>query len=281
MAKTNEKNLINGQPLMVSVDKILQNPDQPRKYYNEAEITKLAESIKAKGIIEPLVARVMEGQENYQLIVGHRRLMAAKAAGIAEVPIIITDLPDNTRQRLEIAMLENIFRENLNPIEEAEGYNRLINEIGIDVQEVAQLFCKDRSTVINSIRLLELPDTIKDDIRYNRMSAGHGRAVLSIINPNDVQEARGIILSQALTVREAENLAKKLNNRGKVKKIKGHDHKAYYESLGSSFSESLGGLKVNIKYKGQKKRVDIFYTKKEDISMIMKKLGIVSFEYNN
>ncbi|MDR1084877.1 MAG: ParB/RepB/Spo0J family partition protein [Deltaproteobacteria bacterium] len=263
-----------GSPLMISVHKILPNPDQPRKFYKKTEITKLADSIKSSGIIEPLVVRHLEGKDSYQLIVGHRRLLAAKEAGEKEVPAVIRQIPDEPKLRLELAMMENIFRENLNPIEEGEGYHRLELELGLDILEIAKMFGKDRSTIANTIRLLELPEPIKDDIRYNRLSAGHGRAILSLNEPKDMLEARSLILSQAMSVRDAEKLTKKINTGKKHKSMKGLNKKAYYEALGSSFSDSLGGLKVKIKYNGQKKRIDIYYASNDDVDMLKSKLNI-------
>jgi ParB family chromosome partitioning protein len=255
--------VIIGRPLMVAVNKITLNPEQPRKNFIKTEITKLADSIKLKGIIEPLVVRINENLDTYQLIAGQRRLMAAKEAGIKEVPVVIINIKDDPKQRLELAMLENIIRNNLNPIEEAEGYSRLENEFKHNILDIAKLFGKDRSTIINSIRLLNLPEVIKDDIRYGRMTAGHGRAILSISDPKNIIEIRSLIISKSLSVRETENLVKKLN---KKIKILDTSNKAFYESLELSISERLGGLKVFIKYKGDNKRIDIYLNNDNDIN---------------
>jgi ParB family chromosome partitioning protein len=261
-----------GKPLFVNIEQITPNPDQPRKLFNKEEITKLANSIIAQGIIEPLVVRETDKPRHYELIAGHRRLIAAKEAGLTKVPVIISKTPDDSRKRLELAMIENIIRDNLNPIEEAEAYLRLVEEIKEDITEIAKIFGKDRTTIANSIRLLNLPEAIQEDIKYGRMTAGHGRAILSIINDADRTEARSLILSQALTVRQAESLAKKLNNKNKPTKTKTESNKAFYEFLETSFSDSFGGLKVSIKYNGPNKRIDIYFNNNSDIDTVISKL---------
>jgi ParB family chromosome partitioning protein len=271
MSKDNIDISQKGKPLFVDIEKISPNPDQPRKNFNNIEIKRLADSIKAKGIIEPLVVRPGQEDGAYQLISGHRRLIAAKEAGLSEVPVIIFNMADNPENRLVIAMLENIVRAELNPIEEAEGYSKLEKENGEKIIEIANLFGKDRSSIVNSIRLLQLPEPIKDDIRCGRMKAGHGRAILSINELKDMMEARNLILTKALSVRATEKLAKRLNNKYKNKNDKYKSNKAFYESLEESFSDSFGGLKVSIKYNGQKKRIDIFYNTNDDILNIINK----------
>jgi ParB family chromosome partitioning protein len=263
------------KPLMVSIDKIMPNPDQPRKQFKNNELIKLSDSIKSKGIIQPLIVRISDKNDFYQLIAGHRRLLAAKEAGIKEVPIVIHNIPDNSQQRLEIAMLENIMRENFNPIEEAEAYLRLEKDFKQDILSIAKLVGKDRSTISNSIRLLDLPESIKDDIRFGRMTAGHGRAILSIQDVKDMAEARSLVLSQALSVRDTEKLAKKLNNKHIKKNDKINSNKVYYESLKDSISNCLNGIKVNIKYNGSNKKIEFYYNNIDDINIILKKFGII------
>jgi ParB family chromosome partitioning protein len=272
-----ETNVNIGLPLQISIDKITINPDQPRKNFNTTGLTKLADSIKNKGIIQPLVVRFNEEKNNYQLIAGHRRLMAAKQAGLKEVPTIIYEVPDDSRQRLELAMIENLFRNDLNPIEEAEAFYRLKEEFGQDVLEIAKLFGKDRSTIINCIRLLDLPDVIKDDIRNEIITSGHGRAILSITDKNNMLDARNIIVNKNLTVREAENLAKKINNKNRPKNQKNNiDDKEneYLNDFCKNLSNRLGGLSVNIINSVKNKKIEIYYNNNEEIENIMKILGV-------
>ncbi|MDR3154821.1 MAG: ParB/RepB/Spo0J family partition protein [Deltaproteobacteria bacterium] len=264
-----------GKPLEVPVSDISANPDQPRKYFNAAEMDTLTESIRQKGVIEPLVVRKKE--IGYELVAGHRRLIAADKAGLKTVPVIIREMGDDSLQRLEIALIENIIREGLNPIEEAEAFRRLDYEFGMTDLEVAKLVGKERPTVTNSKRLLDLPEEIKDDIRYKRLTSSHGLAVLQVADKGRWMEARGLILSQSLSVRKSEALAKKFNReakRGTGGKPDDIKLSSYYESLEKSFSESLGGLKVRINYKGSNKSIEIRYADNEEIERVMAKLGV-------
>jgi ParB family chromosome partitioning protein len=262
-----------GTPLMVKIGLIKPNPDQPRKYFNAKEMESLTESIRDKGIIEPLIVSIT--QDGYELIAGHRRLIAAKTAELKEVPVIIKQLSGDISERLELALIENIIREKLNPIEESEAFQRLEKEFGKKDLQIARLTGKDRSTIINSIRLLDLTDDIKDDIRFNRLTPGHGRAILAIANKDKWPEARSLIISKNLTVRQAESMAKKFNvPTTKAKDDKNEANQAYYESLEKSFSDSLGGFKVSIKYKGKAKKIEISYKTNEDMELLMKKFGV-------
>ncbi|MDR2351798.1 MAG: ParB/RepB/Spo0J family partition protein [Deltaproteobacteria bacterium] len=264
-----------GEALMLAIEVISLNPDQPRKNVDNNELEKLVESIKLKGILEPLIVRATNS--TYQLIAGQRRLIAAKRAGLKEVPVILRNIPDSPRERLELALIENIFRDDLNPIEEAEAILRLRDEMQMPLLNISTIVGKDRTTVSGMLRLLGLPDKIKDDIRFKRMSAGHGRAILSINDKNKWEEARSLVIGKNLTVRETESLAKKINRGSKKKEI--HDgptlgDDAYYESLEKNFTEALGGLKVKIKFKGKGKKLEIHYKDNKEIEDIMKKLGI-------
>jgi ParB family chromosome partitioning protein len=267
---------ISEKSLFVSIESITINPDQPRKYFNSIEMERLVESIKLKGILEPLLVRKTE--TGFQLIAGQRRLIAAKTLEHKEVPVVIRDIPDSPKERLELALVENIIRDDLNPIEEAEGINRLKEELNQSLPYIAKLIGKDRTTISNSLRLLTLPDSIKDDIRFDRLSAGHGKAILSIDDKEKWEEARSIIISNAYTVREAESLARKINREAKKdvsdEKEVNQGDEAYYESLEKSFTDVIG-LKVKIKYKGKGKKIEIYYNDNQQIELVMDKLGIV------
>jgi ParB family chromosome partitioning protein len=263
--------------LFINIESIIINPDQPRKYFNSEEMDKLTQSIKLKGILEPLLVSPVEN--GYQLIAGQRRLIAAKNAELKEVPVFVREVPDDARERLELALVENIFRDDLNPIEEAEAVLRLKEELNQTLPHIANLMGKDRSTISGILRLLTLPENIKDDIRYKRLSAGHGRAILSIADKDKWEDARSLIISNALTVREAESLAKKYNKTVKTKDDSNVElptgDAAYYESLEKSFMEALGGLKVKIKFIGKDKKIEIHYRENKEIEDIMNRLGIL------
>jgi ParB family chromosome partitioning protein len=263
-----------GLPIFVKIVDIEKNPLQPRKYFNKNEITKLADSIKDKGIIEPLV--VIRKEQNYQLIAGHRRLMAAKEAKLESVPVIIREKLTDYAENLELALIENIMRQNLNPIEEAESYERMANEFSRQILSIAKLVGKDRSTIDNSIRLLKLPDEVKNEIRLGRLSAGHGKVLLSLESKTDlIIQAKNEILSNSLSVRQTELLVKRLLKDKKViKDNKNIENEAYYESISRAISDKIGGLKVKVFYTGNNKKIEIKYNSNEDIELFLKKLDI-------
>lgn len=263
---------VRGVPLMVSVDLLEANPDQPRRDFNEKELESLAKSIKAKGIIEPLVAtETSDGR--YQLIAGERRLKAAKSIDLKEVPIVIRKNDDDPADRLVLALLENLCREDLNPIEEAESFLRLEKEFGKTHQEIAQMSGRERPTITNAVRLLKLPDFIRDDIRFGRLSAGHGRAMLGLSDHSLFQKLRSEVITKNMTVRQTEALVRKMNRKPGAKKDNLADE-AYYESLAKSFTSRLGGLKVKINYAGKNKKVEIQFQNNEELEWLMNKLGV-------
>ncbi len=176
----------------------------------------LAASIREKGIIQPLVVRLQD--EHYQIIAGERRWRAAQKAGLREVPVVIQDVSEDWA--LEMALIENIQREDLNPIEEAEAYRHLMDNFDLSQEEVGKRVGKERSTVANSLRLLRLPDKVREDVVSARLSMGHARALLSLDNEEDILEARGQLLQKKLSVRETEALVKKIRSFGSKPKIK-------------------------------------------------------------
>jgi ParB family chromosome partitioning protein len=263
-----------GKPLLVKISEIQRNPDQPRKYFNKEELNKLATSIKDKGILEPLV--VFKNEKGYQLVAGFRRLQAAELANLETVPVVIRDRAGDKSENLELALIENIFRQDLNPIEEAEAFEKLEKDYSKEVLQVAKLAGKDSSTIKNSIRLLKLPDAVKQDIREARLTAGHGKALLSLEDkPELLLQARNEILSRAYTVRETENYVKKLSRQTKKKSNRDKEETvAYYESLSRAISESLSGIKVNIIHQKKDTRVIIHCQNKENIELFLKKLDV-------
>jgi len=261
-----------GIPLMVPVDLLDSNPDQPRRDFNDKELMSLSQSIKAKGIIEPLVV-TRKDNGRFEIIAGERRLKAAKLVELKEIPVIINKNIEEPSDRLVLALLENLCREDLNSIEEAESFFRLEKEFGKTHQEIAVLSGRERPTITNTVRLLKLPEFIQDDIRFGRISAGHGRAVLSLTDHSLLQQLRSEIITKSLTVRQTEALVKKMNKKpgphpGSI------ENEAYFEALSKSFSNKLGGLKVKINHSGKNKKMEIFYQSNEDLELLMKKLQV-------
>jgi len=187
----------------VDIDLIDPSPYQPRTHFREQALEELAQSIRASGIIQPLVVRRIGNR--YQLIAGERRWRAAQRAPIGRVPVVLRDVPEETA--LEMALVENLQREDLNPIEQARAFERLIEEFSLTQEEVAERTGKDRATIANSLRLLKLEDTIQDMLEEGRLSAGHARALLAINDPKERYDLARRIARGGMTVRQVERLA--------------------------------------------------------------------------
>ena len=189
-----------GPVVDLPIDAISANPKQPRKDFDDKALHDLAESLKQSGVLQPVVVRRFG--ESYQLIVGERRWRAAKMAGIMKIPAVIREATD--AETLELALVENLLREDLNPMEEAEAYQRLLAEFGWTQEELAQRVARDRSSVANCLRLLKLPETIQADLRAGRLTMGHARALLSLDSPADQLKLREQILAHSWSVRATE-----------------------------------------------------------------------------
>lgn len=272
-AAPDAKSSAEGRPLMVAVELLDSNPDQPRKEFNDKELQSLAQSIKAKGIIEPLVV-VKKEDGRFEIIAGERRLKAAKSVNQKQVPVIIREKSDDPAERLVLALLENLCREDLNPIEEAESFSRLEKDFGKTHQEIAVLSGRERPTITNSVRLLKLPDYLQDDIRFGRLSPGHGRAILALTDQSLLQSLRTEVITKNLTVRQTEALVKKMNRKPGLKAGQNLGDEAYFEALAKSFTNKLGGLKVKINHSGKSKKLEIFYANNEELEYLMKKIGV-------
>jgi ParB family chromosome partitioning protein len=184
----------------LAIDAIAPNPQQPRKDFNDKALQDLSASLKQSGVLQPVVVRRFG--EGYQLIVGERRWRAAKMAGITHIPAVIREVSD--AQSLELALVENLLREDLNPMEEAEAYQRLLAEFGWTQEELAQRVSRDRSSVANCLRLLKLPELIQADLRTGRLTMGHARALLSLDSPAEQLRLREQILAHSWSVRTTE-----------------------------------------------------------------------------
>lgn len=246
--------------VFANISSISANPNQPRKSFDDEALEGLAESIKNQGILQPLtVEEIVPGQ--YSIIAGERRYRAAKLAGLDRVPVIISKMPEV--RRIEASLIENIQREDLNAIEEAAAYDYLIKKSGYTQEEVAKKVGKSRSSIANSLRLLVLSDEIKDDVISGAMSAGHARAILSLVNPSDRVLLREKILNEGISVREAESLADAYNKGQKLiakkKTVKKDEdillcEQKFVSAVGAR-CEIKGNLrkgKLQIKYRSQK-----------------------------
>lgn len=261
---------IKDRVLYVSVDKITPNVNQPRKSFDDDSLAELSASIKNQGVLQPLLVEKIT-DDSYVIVAGERRFRAAKIAGLSEVPVIVKSF--NEVQRIEVALIENIQRENLNAIDEAAAYQYLIQKSGLTQEEVAEKVGKKRSTVTNSLRLLQLPDQMKDDIVSGILTAGHARAILSLVNPNDRMLLRDKIIEKELSVREAEEEAQALNEGKKVKvKRAPKAMDPYIQGVEDKLLEAFG-TKVEVKGNLKKGKLVIPYASQSDLERLYRLLG--------
>jgi len=249
------------------IEEVLPNRAQPRKHFDEARLEELAESIKENGILEPLIVRKVD--QGYELIVGERRWRAAQKAGLKEVPVLVKEV--DGREVLELSLIENLQRENLNPVEEAEAFKRLTDELNISQVELATRIGKDRATIANALRLLKLPTEVRDQLLQNRITAGHARAILSLEPKEKQKELCSLIIRKGLSVREAETLAKRWAEKRKKPTASGRkkeELESQLNSLQNSLRQHLG-TKVRIVPKGKRGKIEIEYYSNEDLGRIV------------
>ena len=256
----------------LNINRIEPNKNQPRKEFNEDALQELADSIKQFGVIEPLV--VVKRKGYYELIAGERRWRAARVAGLKEVPVVIKDYDD--QQIVEIALIENIQREDLNPIEEAHAYERLIQEFNLTQDEVAERVSKSRTTVTNALRLLKLTEKVQQMLIDDMLSTGHVRALITITEPQLQYETAMYIFDKKLSVRETESYVKKLlNKKPKEKTSEKEDPELsfLYKAIENRLKESLG-TKTTIKAKTKDSgKIEIEYYSQEDLERITQLLA--------
>ncbi|MCF6178047.1 MAG: ParB/RepB/Spo0J family partition protein [Geopsychrobacter sp.] len=244
--------------------------NQPRKTFNNAKLSELTASIKEKGIIQPLVVRRVG--DHYQIIAGERRWRAAQKAGLDKVPVVIQDVSEDWA--LEMALIENVQREDLNPIEEAEAYQFLIDSFDLSQEEVARRVGKERPTVANALRLLKLPDAIRNDLNEERLSMGHARALLALNDEEDMFEASQQVINKKLSVRDTEKLVRKIKNFGgilpKVAKVEVDPN---LETLANALTQRLGA-KTRVLPKGQGGKIEVGYQNLDDLDRLLELLGV-------
>lgn len=267
VTKTEVKEVIKQVEQTLKIDRIEPNKNQPRKNFDEDTLAELADSIKQFGIIEPLV--VVKRKGYYELIAGERRWRAARLAGLKEVPVVIKDY--NDQQIVEIALIENIQREDLNPIEEALAYERLIKEFNLKQDEVAERVSKSRTTITNSLRLLKLTKKVQQMLIDDMLTTGHVRALITIEDENLQYETALYIFDKKLSVRETETYVKKLlNNSHKSKEETSttEDFSFLYKEIEERLKNALG-TKAIIKSKNRNRgKIEIEYYSEEDLDRI-------------
>lgn len=256
------------QGVMISVNEIEPNRNQPRKTFDDASLQELAESIKQFGIIQPIV--VKKKDEYYEIIAGERRWRAAKIAGLLEVPVIVKEYKEN--EIVEISLIENIQRENLNPIEEAQAYKTLMEEFELKQEEVAQKVSKSRSTITNSLRLLKLTKEVQEMLVEEKISMGHARALLAITDSDIQISVAKKVYEEALSVRDIEKLVKDMAKPAKKEEKEPNEYQYLYRDIEENLKQILGN-KVTIKNrKNNKGKIEIEYYSQDDLERIIELL---------
>lgn len=269
-----ESNAESSGKTMIKLSKIEPNPNQPRKTFKSEELSELAASIAENGLIQPIVVRPSENDGYYTIIAGERRWRACKRAAMSEIPVIIMNV-DN-KKAAELALIENIQREDLDPIEEARAYRSLIDEYGLTQSELADKIGKSRTNVANMMRLLELPDEIIDMVTQKKLSAGHARALLGLKDPSEMHSLAERAAEAELSVRQTEDAVRKLNSRKPdegEKEVSPNELriKQYYKAIEDKATQSIGS-KVKISDTPRNKTVTVEFSSNDELEEILVKL---------
>ena len=248
----------------LNISDIQPNPDQPRNNFDKDKLLELADSINEKGVLQPILVRKIN-ESTYQIIAGERRWQASQIAKKTTIPAIITTSSDN--ESLELALIENIQRDDLNPIEEAWGYKRLMDKMNLTQAQLAQAMSKGRSTIANSIRLLDLPENAQEAMFNNELTAGHARAILSVPNEEGRQKLIKKIKEDNISVREAESLARLLSLDSSTLPSQKKSIPASYKAVVKALKDSLN-TSVKIKTSGGRNRLEISFKNEEDLDRI-------------
>lgn len=264
-----------GSVITLKISEIEPNKSQPRREFDENALAELADSIAQHGVLQPLLVRpIADG--GYQIVAGERRWRASRMAGLTEVPVVIRELTDS--ETMEFALIENLQREDLSPVEEAMGYKQLMDEYGFSQEQVSKTVGKSRPAIANALRLLNLPEEILYLVNTGKISSGHGRTLLAFKNPDDMLKAAKLCSTEEISVRELERMAKKSNlefeNKDKEEKSVTKDKRlSYYDEVELSLNEHLG-RKVNVTGDNKNKGVlEIEFYSKEDLFELARILG--------
>lgn len=260
-----KRNKEGSKETIVSITKVEPNRDQPRKNFNEDALEELAESIKQYGLLQPIL--VQDRKTYYEIIAGERRWRAARKAGLKEVPVIIRNYTE--QEIVEIALIENIQREDLNPIEEAQAYKKLLTDFNLKQDEVAERVSKSRSTVTNSMRLLKLCDEVQQMVIDDMISTGHARALLAVDNPTEQYVLAQRIFDEKLSVRDVEKIVKNLGKPAKEKPPVNKELDMFYQDLAEKLKQNLG-TKVQISGKGDGTgKIEIEFYSNDDLDRLI------------
>jgi len=258
-------------PLEVDVDRLTPNALQPRAHWDDARLEDLARSIKSNGVIQPIVVRTMG--DRFQIIAGERRWRAAQKAGLLRVPVVVRDVAaGQERSLLEMALVENIQRENLNPIDEALAYRRLSDEFHLTQEDIAAAVGKDRASVANFLRLLKLPDEIRAEVAAGTLSMGHARALLALVDTGDQRRLASDVIARHLSVRETESLAKKMAQSAKPSVDPAPRPVDVHTRAAEDRLRLALGTRVRIVRQGTRGRLEIDFASEEELIRIFEQL---------
>lgn len=255
--------------LEIPIDRIAPNPHQPRRDFDEASLADLASSIKSNGVIQPVIVR--KTPAGYQLIAGERRLRASKLAGLSTIPAIVRDV--DQLSQAQMALVENIQREDLNPIDRAEGYRVLINELGLTQSELATRLGEDRSTISNHLRLLELAQPVRELLRHDKLSLGHAKVLAGVSNEAEQLRLAELVVDQELSVRNLERI---LNQKGgPTRPPERPVQSAHLRELEASLSQQLG-VRAEVRSGANKKsgKLVLHYSSLDEFDMLVGRLGV-------
>ena len=266
---------------MVRVSAIEPNRGQPRKEFDSESLSELADSIREHGVLQPLLVRRLPGasleDESYQLVAGERRWRAARMAGLSEVPVVVREMSE--AEVLEFALIENLQREDLNPLEEAGGYQELIDTFGLTQEEVARKVGRSRSAVANALRVLKLPQELHPYLRDGDLTAGHAKALLTVKERGKMLKLAEITIEQGLSVREVERRAARLNEASEEADLVPITHDHFYKEMQLAMQNELGRrVRINPKYGDNGGTLQINYFSKEDLQAIAQVLGQITGE---
>lgn len=255
--------------LQVEIESIKPNPDQPRTNFKKTELEELSQSIKKEGLIQPILVREVDDDEGYQIIAGERRWQAAKLAGLKKVPIQIKNVDDD--KALELALIENIQRSDLNPIEEAYGYRRLMERRKMTQADIAQAVSKGRSTIANALRLLDLPEDAQQLLFEDKITAGHARAILSVPTKEERESLTKKIVDNKLSVRETESIARLLSHKGEGSTTKRETLPPRYKSVAKTLRDLLE-TNVRIKSSKGKNKIEIEFQDEAELERLFREM---------
>ena len=266
---------------MVRVSAIEPNRGQPRKEFDSESLSELADSIREHGVLQPLLVRprpwASHYEESYQLVAGERRWRAARMAGLSEVPVVVREMSE--AEVLEFALIENLQREDLNPLEEAGGYQELIDTFGLTQEEVARKVGRSRSAVANALRVLKLPQELHPYLRDGDLTAGHAKALLTVKERGKMLKLAEITIEQGLSVREVERRAARLNEASEEADLVPIIHDHFYKEMQLAMQNELGRrVRINPKYGDNGGTLQINYFSKEDLQAIAQVLGQITGE---